>query len=413
MSDTQPKPTPTAARVRHDSSAHYYRLDGSPCHEVQKADKSGMTKTTLAHARKFNLLPSVTTILRLLDKPQLNAWKTEQAVLAVLTAKRLPDEGDDAFVARVLHEEEQQDQEAKIAREKGTALHDGLMLYFGGEAYPEELKPWLEPVINALLAFGERASSEIVLVGDDYAGCTDLIQDCEGCWRIWDYKSAKNLPDRNKGAWEEHQLQVSAYAKSYQNKLKRAGAQLKPIIPGIIYISTTAQGQYVIFEVENWEDTYARGFAPLISHWQWKNNYRPENPNRVPEAAATSVEVENMRQHYIEANERTAKLEQELKDKLAALDVEYLPKDLPPAQGSPELAALRARLEALEAAQKPAAPAQPLHPAMPVTIPKPAPVSTAPPLPTPKTVPPGKKVVWSSGTPTTTPVEAPQPMPLQ
>src|ERR1017187_7985575 len=92
----------TNANVKTQENGHWYFTSGEPCFEVPKADGKGMTKTTLRHAKKMNLLPSVTTILRVLDKPALTAWKIEQAVLAVMTTPRLPAEADDDFIKRVL-----------------------------------------------------------------------------------------------------------------------------------------------------------------------------------------------------------------------------------------------------------------------------------------------------------------------
>ena len=306
--------TPTAARPQiAGGSSHWYSLDAQPQHEVKKKDGSGMRPTTLADARKNNWLPSVTTILRILDKPALNAWKTEQAVLAIVTAKRNDGETDDAFVNRVLHQEKQQEQEAQVARDKGTEIHDAIESYFAGLEVPEPMEPWIRPVLDRLMEFGEKASSEVILVGDDYAGQTDLLQDCGEWWRIWDFKGTKNLPDPARGAWLEHQLQLAAYGMALKNKLRRAG-QVKPILVGNIYISSVTAGQYVICEHENWEETYAEGFAPLVRHWQFVNRYRPQNPARTTvEKAQTDVVS-----HYQIEN---GKLRQELDDLRAKLAV--------------------------------------------------------------------------------------------
>lgn len=280
-------PGQTVARSVKPASAHWYRITGEPLHEVQKADGKGMRKTTLADARKLNLLPSVTGIIKLLHAEGLVRWRIEQACLAVLTAPRPAEEALDDFVNRVLNIEEQQDQEAKLAREKGTAIHDALNLYYEGSPVPANMQPYIAPAVTAINAFGARASSEVILIGDDYGGVTDLIQDCEGHWRVWDAKSTKRLPDPRKGgAWMEHRLQISAYAKAFQNKLILAGTGLKPIICANIYISSDNPGEYVICEIENWEETYEKGFAPLLMHWQWQKGYRPQNPKRMEQTPA-------------------------------------------------------------------------------------------------------------------------------
>ena len=56
-------------------SAHWYSAAGQACHEVPNKSKPGTSRpTTLRDARTMKLLPSVTTILGLLDKPQLTDW---------------------------------------------------------------------------------------------------------------------------------------------------------------------------------------------------------------------------------------------------------------------------------------------------------------------------------------------------
>lgn len=279
------KMTPTAARPTSTGAGHWYSIDGQPAYEVAKKDKSGMRKTTLADARKLNLIPSVTTILKILHKEALQNWLIEQSVLAVVTAPRLPGEKDDAFIERVIHTERQQDQEAGIARDKGTEIHDAIETYFLGITVSEPIKPWIMPAARALEIYGAVVATEKNLVGPGFAGRNDLILECAECWWLWDYKSTKKLPDPKKGgAWSEHKLQLSGYAKAFHRLLKSAGGQDKPIRTGNVYISSLTAGEFVICEhEEDWQDTYELGFRPLVTHWQWANQYVPAQKKDVEE----------------------------------------------------------------------------------------------------------------------------------
>lgn len=278
--------TPTAARTFSKDSSHWYFPDGRSCYQVEKKDKSGMRATTLRDARVLNLVPSVTTILGILHKEALVQWKIEQAVLAVVTAPRQPNEPDDAFIRRVLHEEEQQHEEAKVARDLGTQIHEALELYLVGAEVPADMMPWIGPAAEAILAFGKVITTEQNLVGDGYAGRCDLIQDAETFWALSDYKSTKKLPDPAKGAWPEHRLQLGAYAAAWDHKYRLAENKSvdvsigkKPIIRRNVYISSVDQGQFVICEhEEEWQDVYERGFLPLVKHWQWATGYTPNQP---------------------------------------------------------------------------------------------------------------------------------------
>ena len=271
---------PTAARPLSRKDAHWYSITGEARHEIPKVGGNGLKKPTLADARKLNLVPSVTNILRTLHKEALVNWMIEQAALAVLTSPRKEGEELDAFVFRILHTEEVQNEEAKIARDKGTEIHGAFEDYYSGRTVSDELLAWIRPVVDKLASYGEVAASEVILVGQGYAGKTDLIQDCKSHWRIWDLKSTKKLPER--GAWSEHRLQLSAYAKSYEQKLDRATDERKPIICGNIYLSSIEPGRFVVWEHEDWEGTYQNGFRPLVAHWQWANGYAPDQPKPAP-----------------------------------------------------------------------------------------------------------------------------------
>ena len=260
----------TAARPTSEISCHWYAKDGTPVYEVPRANGEGMRPTTLADARKLSLLPSVTTILGVLRKPQLETWLIEQAVLAAMTTPRQPQEPLDAFIERVLHTERHQDQESDIAKKRGIEIHDAIEGYFAHGRPPDEIWPWIAPVIEYLEMWGTVRHTEYILVSEEgYAGRTDLIQENLESLRVWDFKSSKKLP---KTAYVEHLLQLSAYANAL-NQIWRGG---KPITTGNIYISTVEMGKFIVCEHEEpWIHTYNEGFEPLLAHWQWANNYHP------------------------------------------------------------------------------------------------------------------------------------------
>lgn len=272
----------TAAAVRSTDSSHWYWPDGRPAYEIAKKDGSGVRPTTLADARKMNLLPSVTTILRILDKPALTDWKIEQAVLAAMTTPRIDGEADDAFVYRALHRERHQDQESQIARDLGTGIHAAIENFLlsphrvispAGEMQSTRhyLGPWIFPALFSVLQRGSVLDVECCVIGDGYAGKLDLAQEAPDAIWLWDWKTAKKLPDPKKGAWPEHVLQLSAYARAWFSR-----SASKPIRTGNVYISTVEQGKFVICEHGPWEQAYSCGFMPLVQHWQWATGYKPK-----------------------------------------------------------------------------------------------------------------------------------------
>jgi len=254
----------TAARPIEQQSAHWYTKTGEPCYSVPLANGTGMRSTTLADARQLNLLPSVTTILKVLHKPALETWKQEQLGLALMTTPRIAGETDDQFVFRVIHTERQHEQERDAAAKRGTDLHKGIQDHFQGRFVDPEVWPWIEPCVMWLQEYGSYEWSEQIVIGDGYAGKYDLQQysRIKGS-TIWDFKTTKKLP---KEAYPEHKLQLAAYAEPIK--------EIETV--GNIYISTVEQGKFVVCEhEEEWIYTYRHGFKPLLDYWCWANDFHP------------------------------------------------------------------------------------------------------------------------------------------
>lgn len=249
-------------------SSHWYFKDGEPAYEIPKKDGSGMKVPTLADARKLGLLPSVTTILKVLHKEGLVKWRIEQACMAILTSPKFTEETLDAFVDRVLNQEQQHEEEGQKARDRGTEIHAGIENYLLTGDVTDELKPWVCPPADAIRALGKPVAIEKVLVGDGYAGKCDLILDEGDGESLWDWKTTKKLP---KAAWDEHKLQLSAYA------VARMTATAGIIVGcGNVYISTLEPGKFVICRhVEPIRETFHNGFEPIMQYWQWANGYKP------------------------------------------------------------------------------------------------------------------------------------------
>lgn len=257
----------TVANVQKSSGGHWYYPDSTPCFEVPKKSGNGMKKTTLREARELGLLPSVTTILRVLDKPALNAWLIEQSVLAVVTTPRKAGEKDDEFIHRVLHEERVQDAEAATAADRGTQIHDAIANALEAKEFDPQFKVYVEAVLPVIEFMGKVRWVEKILVGNGYAGRSDILIEGEDNLALLDFKSAKTLPKTE--SWTEHRLQSSAYAAALGNTGD------KRLITGNIYLSTTLPGQTALFLQDDWRRTYEQGFVPLLKLWSFLNSYVP------------------------------------------------------------------------------------------------------------------------------------------
>lgn len=256
----------TAANVRRSDGSRFYTQAGQPVWEIQKKSGNGMKKPTIVDAREGGWYPSVTTVLKAADRPALNAWLTEQAVIACLTTERRNDEGLDSFIKRVLQDDRIQDQEASAAADKGTAIHDAIEKAIKGEGVEDPWRPYVHAVMPVIEFAGKIVWTEKVLVGDGYAGRSDILLENDQNIILGDFKTTGKLPEKE--AWPEHRMQVAAYAKTLGNTAD------KHIITMLIYISTKTTEVRPFFQ-ENWLDTYERGFKPLFQFWQWANSYYP------------------------------------------------------------------------------------------------------------------------------------------
>lgn len=261
--------------MSNENGGHYYALDGTPMHTVPKKDGTPRN-TTIADARKLNLLPSVTQVLKILDKPSLRQWMIRQAVYAVTTAPDVPGESLDEKIARILDQEAQQDEESKIAMDRGTQIHAALENYFLGKEVDPVIMEWIEPCAKAVCQRGQLVTCEKILVGKGYAGKVDLILESTDHWLILDWKSCKKLPE--KGAWLEHRLQAAAYAQAFWITIgnKSSNGEYKPIRTANAYICTIDPGQFIICDHDpDWKNSYL-AFDHILQTWCYINSYIPK-----------------------------------------------------------------------------------------------------------------------------------------
>lgn len=197
--------------VSPKSSAHWYSRDAKPLHTVTGAN--GLERsTTLRDARKLDLLPSVTSVLSVLAKPGLEAWKQEQAILAALTLPRLPQEGDDAFAKRVVS-----DMEAQVERAAnfGTLIHASIeQVNSSGTTagIDAAVRPWLERYDAWRRANLLRTlRSEEILVHAGYAGRFDLLAEHQEHGTVLiDFKT-QNVKGGKAKTYETWGYQLAAY----------------------------------------------------------------------------------------------------------------------------------------------------------------------------------------------------------
>jgi hypothetical protein len=177
-----------------------------------------MRDATLADARKLGLYPSVTEILNIIDKPGLTNWKIDQMMLACLTATRLENESEEAFLKRVKADAQEA---SAIARDRGQAIHDAVEKVFNGlqpdAEYEDTARKIHAQICDRYGADGWIAEMSFACeVG--YGGRIDLINHEKKI--VADLKTKENLDLKKPGqyyAYDEHAMQLVAYANGTGN----------------------------------------------------------------------------------------------------------------------------------------------------------------------------------------------------
>lgn len=147
-------------------SSHWYAKDGTTAYGA-----------SLKEAREMGYLPSVTTIDKVIANEGLEIWKVRQGILAALTMPKHDDESDADYISRILDDSRQQ---ARKAAKLGSVIHklaerfisDKPLFFRGARADVWTLFEPLRIYIDEALQKGE---SEVVLIGDGYAGKADYI----------------------------------------------------------------------------------------------------------------------------------------------------------------------------------------------------------------------------------------------
>ena len=270
---------------------HWYKQDGEPCFEVEKKNGSGKTSTTLKHARELGLLPSVTSIFKLLDKPGLNEWKLNHVLTEV---QRKQDTGQgvnlEAWKARLL---EGCQGEMTENRDRGTAIHAALHAYLSsvhqrtGNMFVDLAVVKIVEAVAARVGAGVQMVFECeksgVNTAQGYAGTIDLQ-----CWTpdlflLADLKctGGKNYNGAcTKKPKDEWLMQLAAYR--YMIPPELIGYKTRVIASVIVNLDVPGE----VFFREYSEKELEKGwqmFKSLLSYWQLSKDYDGKSTEKIEE----------------------------------------------------------------------------------------------------------------------------------
>lgn len=252
-------------------SSHWYTRDGVPMHRIAKADGSGDRATTITDAKRLKLLPSVTGVMGLLAKPALESWKMNQVALATLRTPKGEGEAEDYWCRRVRDAAFEQ---VEQAADLGSEIHAALECATAGEPWDEErFGVYVRPVLDFIAGEGITVTARekrVVNGGHGFAGTTDLLfTDRDGRPGILDYKTKKTKPGEKVAAYDEHRLQLAAYAATEYGE-ERIGE----VAAFNVFVSSTEPGRVEIIRhgdlTRDWQ-----AFKMLASLWRYSKGYDP------------------------------------------------------------------------------------------------------------------------------------------
>lgn len=246
---------------------HLYHQDGKPCYKVPYADpKRGMRKSTLADAKKLNLLPSVTTVLNILDKPGLNNWLQDRVLESALTLPRRKEESDKSYMLRIKQDSKEI---STLARDEGTRIHNALESGFNGQKYDSRYSRVVDRTMQATYKYFNQYSGWMAEQSFahklGYAGKVDLRnfakipQSCV----VVDFKTKEEL--KPKMAFDEQCMQLVAYA----HGLNMPNARL-------VNIFVNYDGETVFHEWDELEKERCWNmFKACLELWKLQKRYNP------------------------------------------------------------------------------------------------------------------------------------------
>lgn len=214
--------------VDPDVGSHWYFYDGLPCYEVLRGDGTGYRVPTLRDAKKLNLVPSVTSIMKVLYKPQLERWKQEQLLLAALTTPKIEGEREYEYINRIIEDSRA---EGMSAADFGTHIHSLIewyckASYLGDDTAEIDFLPDDKLYLHGWKEWAKKVEFRPELVEFSFAnlelGCggkIDCLGEIEGrrCWIDW--KTQKTKSNIALGTetpitfYHEWRTQLSAYSR--------------------------------------------------------------------------------------------------------------------------------------------------------------------------------------------------------
>lgn len=230
-------------------------------------------------------LPSVTTVLEILDKPALTTWKAKEAVRAVLDGYPAAMHNDDEAIIKWALSQSRKGRDT--AANVGSGVHHlADMALRASESDPNawQVSDDTQPYLNAFRAFSDRyerssfvSSEKMVWSLNGYAGTYDLLMMIGNELWLIDIKTGKGID------YPEYALQLAGYR--WADYIILEGNPVRYNMPdvqrtGILHLRPDLYPDtgYRLYEVPtDYTDDYIP-FLGLVEAYKWRQRRMKVKP---------------------------------------------------------------------------------------------------------------------------------------
>lgn len=270
-------------------SARFYTQNGERAPDVlnqSQTDKQGVDvfkAPDVSHARKFGYLPSVTTVLKMFDKPELSTYKLNQAIQAALDAPRIEDgQTKKEYFAMIRNASFAH---AGEAADEGSAIHAAIYRFFE-QGKIESKYAYIINSVNELCKslvpenqMNDWVTEYEFACSAGYAGTVDLYHPKARIFIDWKTKADLSKPK----PYEDTLYQLAAYSRGVNIDNGVASEQESAptrCICGTIsrevdeagdYLGSMSTHEYLPDDIQNGYDS----FMLMLQLWFRKNNHFP------------------------------------------------------------------------------------------------------------------------------------------
>ena len=248
------------------SGQHWYTLIGEACHR-----QSNGKATTIKEARIQNLVPSVSGIIGLIERPHLTKWKCDNMIRTTLKNPHVVGEPEKEYITRI-HGYSNIDKQKTM--DFGSRVHKAIEEYNQYSKFDESKDPELWPYLETYIRWAQERLRKVISIEKTvvntrwgYGGTIDLVCKVHGIQEevIVDFKTQR-YEGKRPTFHAEYAYQLAAYRKTF-----------KPIPKCISLVISATEPRPAVEKIYTAKELQRswRVFRAALGVWQQSKKYVP------------------------------------------------------------------------------------------------------------------------------------------